>query len=294
MTDYLQRAISDSGRFFVFACDTTQLVSEACRRHDVGPTAAAALGRALTGAALLAALLKDDQSVMLRFEGNGPLGKIITEGGHAGWVRGYVAEPKAEVPLRGGKIDVAAGLGRAGFLTVTKDIGMERKYQGTIQLYTSEIAEDIAYYLSESEQVPSAIGIGVHLQPDGSIAASGGFLVQALPPADEQLVTTIERQIGGLGSISELFRRGTSPEVLIRLLFAEVPYHLTGATQLTYNCSCSREKMGRAVFSLGNDEINYLLASEEGVEVQCEFCRDSYRFAREDLEKMLAVGAGQH
>ena len=294
MNDYLQRAISDSGRFFVFACDTTQLVSEACRRHDVGPTAAAALGRALTGAALLAALLKDEQSVMLRFEGNGPLGKIITEAGRSGWVRGYVAEPKAEVPLRGGKIDVAGGLGRAGFLTVTKDIGMERKYEGTTQLYTSEIAEDIAYYLSESEQVPSAIGLGVHLQPDGSIAASGGFLVQALPPADEQLVTTIERQIGGLGSISELFRRGTSPEALIRLLFAEIPYHLTAATQLTYNCSCSREKMGRAVFSLGNDEINYLLASEEGVEVQCEFCRDSYRFAREDFDKMLAVGAGKH
>ena len=294
MNDYLQRAISDSGRFFVFACDTTQLVSEACRRHDVGPTAAAALGRALTGAALLAALLKDEQSVMLRFEGNGPLGKIITEAGRSGWVRGYVAEPKAEVPLRGGKIDVAGGLGRAGFLTVTKDIGMERKYEGTTQLYTSEIAEDIAYYLSESEQVPSAIGLGVHLQPDGSIAASGGFLVQALPPADEQLVTTIERQIGRLGSISELFRRGTSPEALIRLLFAEIPYHLTTATQLTYNCSCSREKMGRAVFSLGNDEINYLLASEEGVEVQCEFCRDSYRFAREDFDRMLAVGAGKH
>lgn len=294
MTDYLQRAISDSGQFFIFSCDTTQLVAEACRRHDVGPTAAAALGRALTGAALLAALLKDEQSVMLRFEGSGPLGKIITEAGHRGWVRGYVAEPKADVPLRNGRIDVAAGLGRAGFLTVTKDIGMERKYEGTIQLYTSEIAEDIAYYLSSSEQVPSAIGLGVHLQPDGIIAAAGGFLVQALPPAEEQVITTIEQQIGRIGSITDLLRQGTAPEDLIRLLFAETPYHLTASTPLFYSCSCSREKMGRAVFALSNDEISYLLASEEGVEVQCEFCRDSYRFAREDLEKVLALGAEKH
>lgn len=294
MSDYLQRAISDSGRFFVLACDTTQLVAEACRRHDVGPTAAAALGRALTGAALLAALLKDEQSVMLRFEGSGPLGKIITEAGHRGWVRGYVAEPRANVPLRSGRVDVATGLGRAGFLTVTKDIGMERKYEGTIQLYTSEIAEDIAYYLSESEQVPSAIGLGVHLQPDGGIAAAGGFLVQILPPADDQIISTIELQIGRLGSITELLRQGTAPEEFIQVLCAEIPYHLTASTPLFYNCSCSREKMERAVFSLGNDEIRYLLASEEGVEVQCEFCRDSYRFAREDLEKVLALGANRH
>ena len=294
MPDTLQRVIAKSGNFFGIACDTTLLVTEACRRHDVGPTAAAALGRALTGAVMLAALLKDDQSVMLRFEGGGPLGKIITEAGYNGWARGYVAEPRADVPLRQGKIDVAAGLGQAGFLTVTKDIGMKKKYEGMVQLSTGEISEDIANYLSESEQIPSAIGLGVHLQPDGSIAAAGGFLVQSLPPADEQLIAGIERQIKGLASITEMLREGKNPGDILAILFAAIPHRATTSKELTYNCSCSRDKMQRAVFSLANAEINYLLDSESGVEVQCEFCRDSYRFAREDLEKMLALGAGGH
>ncbi len=294
MTDTLQRVISSAGNFFGIACDTTDLVTEACRRHDVGPTAAAALGRALTGAVLLAALLKDDQSVMLRFEGNGPLGKIITEAGYNGWARGYVAEPQAEVPLRNGKIDVAAGLGQAGFLTVTKDIGMEKKYGGMVQLFTGEIGEDIAYYLSESEQIPSAVGLGVHLRPDGSIAAAGGFLIQSLPPADEKLIADLERRITSLASVTEMLSEGKTPADILAVLFAAIPHRLTTSTQLTYTCSCSREKMERAVFSLGNAEINYLLNSDSGVEVQCEFCRDSYRFSSEDLEKMLALGAGSH
>jgi len=293
MTDYLQRAISDSGRFFVFACDTTRLVAEACRRHDVGPTAAAALGRALTGAVLLAALLKDEQSVRLRFEGNGPLGKIITEAGHAGWVRGYVAVPQAEVPLRQGRIDVAAGLGRAGFLTVTKDIGMNRRYEGTVRLYTSEIAEDIAYYLSESEQVPSAVGLGVHLEPDGSIAAAGGFLVQSLPPADEELIAVLEERINAISSITELLRRGTAPEAFVAQLLADIPYHATTRTPLVYACSCSREKMEQAVLSLGREDLSQLVATEEGTVVQCEFCRDSYRFSRQDLERILLASGSQ-
>jgi molecular chaperone Hsp33 len=294
MTDTLQRAISSSGNFFGIACDTTDLVTEACRRHDVGPTAAAALGRALTGAILLAALLKDDQSVMLRFEGNGPLGKIITEAGYNGWARGYVAEPLAEVPLRNGKIDVAAGLGRAGFLTVTKDIGMEKKYVGMVQLFTGEIGEDIAYYLSESEQVPSAVGLGVHLRPDGSIAAAGGFLIQSLPPADEKLIAALERRVTSLASVTEMLGEGKTPADILAILFAAIPYQLTMSRQLAYTCSCSRKKMERAVFSLGNAEINSLLDSTSGVEVQCEFCRDSYRFSNEELEKMLALGAGSH
>lgn len=294
MTDYLQRAISDSGQFFVFACDTTQLVAEACRRHDVGPTAAAALGRALTGAVLLAALLKDEQSVKLRFEGNGPLGKIITEAGHAGWVRGYVAVPQAEAPLRQGRIDVAAGLGRAGFLTVTKDIGMDRRYEGTVQLLTSEIGEDIAYYLSESEQVPSAVGLGVHLEPDGGIAAAGGFLVQSLPPADEELITAMEQRIGAIASITELLRQGTAPEDFVARLLADIPHHLTARTPLVYACSCSRDKMEQAVLSLGREELTEMMAREEETEVQCEFCRDRYRFSRDDLQRLVASLARLH
>ncbi|MBB5348123.1 Hsp33 family molecular chaperone HslO [Desulfoprunum benzoelyticum] len=294
MPDYLQRAISDSGRFFVFACDTTRLVAAACRRHDVGPTAAVALGRALTGNVLLAALLKDEQSVRLRIEGNGPLGRIITEAGHGGWARGYVAAPQAAVPLRQGSVDVAAGIGRTGFLTVTRDIGMNRTYEGTVQLYTSEIAEDIALYLSESEQVPSAVGLGVVLAPDGGIAAAGGYLAQSLPPADEKPIAGIEKRMNGIAFMPELLRQGIAPEALVALLFADIPYHLTARTPLVYACSCSRHRMERAVLSLGREELSHLLVTDEETVVQCEFCRDSYRFSRQDLERMLATGSQLH
>ena len=289
MTDTLHRIIADDGRIFGLACDTTQLVNEACRRHDVGPTAAAALGRALTGTALLAALLKDGQFVQLKFEGSGPLGKIITEAGYDGWARGYVAHPRADVPLKAGRIDVASGLGRAGFLTVTKDIGLKSRYQGTTQLYTSEIGEDIAYYLLESEQTPSVVGLSVHLQPDGTISAAGGFLIQALPPVDEGIIQRLEQKVSELPPFSEQLQSGRSPSDILSTLFTGIPYHPTASTVLHYQCSCSRQKMESAVFSLGNDELAYLLEHEGGADVQCEFCRDTYRFGREDLEKLLAI-----
>ncbi len=294
MTDILNRIIADDGKIFGLACDTTQLVNTACRKHDVGPTAAAALGRALTGNALLAALLKDGQYVQLKFEGSGPLGKIITEAGYDGWTRGYVAHPRADVPLNEGRIDVASGLGRAGFLTVTKDIGVKNKYQGMTQLYTSEIGEDIAYYLLESEQTPTVVGLSVHLQPDGTIRSAGGFLIQALPPVDEHIIKTLEERVRQLPPFSKQLENGRSSADILADLFEGIPCHPTGSSTLYYQCSCNQEKMENAVLSLGNDDIKYLLENEGGAEVHCEFCRDSYKFNREDLERLLALSDKKH
>ncbi len=287
MTDIIERIISDTGNFFGVACTTTTLVAEACKRHDVGPTAAIALGRALTGAALLAALLKEDQSVLLRFEGNGPLRKIITEAGSAGWVRGYVADPHADVPLNNGRIDVAAGLGRAGFLTVIKDIGCNTKYPGTIQLYTSEIGEDLAYYLAQSEQTPSTIALAIRLGKDGTIAAAGGFLIQSLPPADEPMLLRIEQKIAALPPLSTLILEGGSPGDILSLVFQDVPHRKTGSGSLYYQCSCSRAKMQSAIFSLGEQDIRDLIEKEQGAEVHCEFCRQTYLFTQPELENLL-------
>lgn len=289
MVDTLERVISESGDFFGVACNTTDLVTEACKRHDVGPLAAAALGRALTGAALLAALLKDSQSVFLKFEGNGPLKKIITEAGYDGWVRGYVANPHADVPLKNGCIDVATGLGRAGFLTVVKDIGNNQKYPGTIQLYTSEIGEDLAYYLSQSEQTPSAIALAIHLKKDGTIGASGGFLIQSLPPADETLLKYLEQEIAAMPPLSQLLLQGNGPAEILSQLFKKVPHKTIGTRQLTYTCSCNKAKMEGALFSLGQEDIRQLLDKEDGAEVRCEFCRQSYRFGKNELEKLLKI-----
>jgi molecular chaperone Hsp33 len=290
MADIIERVISESGNFFGVACNTTNLVTEACRRHDVGPLAAAALGRALTGAALLAALLKDNQSILLKFEGNGPLKKIITEAGYDGWVRGYVANPHADVPLINGRIDVAAGLGRAGFLTVVKEIGNHQKYPGTIQLYTSEIGEDLAYYLSQSEQTPSAIALAIHLNKDGTIGAAGGFLVQSLPPVEETLLARLEKEIGAMPPLSQLLLDGQEPAEILTLLFNKVPHKKIGRRELIYACSCSQTKMAGALFSLGEDDIRHLMEKEGGAEVRCEFCRQSYRFSKAELDKLLKTG----
>jgi molecular chaperone Hsp33 len=287
MADLLERVISDTGNFFGIACTTTALVAKACSRHGVGPTAAVALGRALTGAALLAALMKDKQSILLKFEGNGPLGKIITEAGSAGWVRGYVAHPLADVPLRNGRIDVAAGLGRAGFLTVVKDIGRSTRYSGTIELRTSEIGEDLAYYLVQSEQTPSVIGLAIHLQRDGTIGAAGGFLVQSLPPADDGFLGKIEWRIAAMAPLSSLLLEGKTPEDILSQLFQDVPHHRIGSRPLQYLCSCSRAKMQSALVSLGREEIRDLLEQDGEAEVRCEFCRQTYRFNHAELEKLV-------
>ena len=287
MTDILERVISEAGDFFGVACNTTSLVSEACRRHDVGPLAAAALGRALTGNALLAALLKDDQSVLLKFEGNGPLKKIITEAGYNGWTRGYVKKPHADLPLKDGQIDVAGGVGHAGLLTVVKNISENQRYPGTTPLYTSEIGEDIAYYLAQSEQTPSTIGLTVHLKPDGTIAAAGGFLIQSLPPADETALTHIEKEIKILPPLSELFGSGKSPADILSLLFKNVSHKKIHSKPLSYSCSCSHEKMEGALISLGRRDLQQLLEDEARAEVRCEFCRQSYEFIKNDLIELI-------
>ena len=179
--DYLVRMLTKTGNVRALACVTTKLVNEICQRHKTSVTASRALGRVVTGTALMGALLKPGQRVAVKFEGNGPLKKILAEAESDGSVRGYVGVPDVELPLKQGKIDVAGAIGRAGFLTVAKDLRLKEPYKGTVQLYTSEIAEDFAYYFTESEQIPSAVGLGGYVEPDMHISAAGGFLIQPSP-----------------------------------------------------------------------------------------------------------------
>lgn len=286
MSDYLVRTVTKDGAVRGLACVTTELVAEACLSHDTWPTATAALGRALTGGALFGALLKTGQRVALKFEGNGPLRKIIVEAESNGAVRGYVAEPRVHLVTEEGRPDVATALGRAGFLTVTKDLGLKEPYRGMVQLHDSEIGTDLAWYLTTSEQIPSAVGLGVYLEGDDRISAAGGFLIQALPHHEAAAIDGIMDQIDRLPSLSELLRGGATPEDILGRLFAGVPYDTLEKRLLAYVCSCSRERIERVLLSLGPAELEDLIARQGETDVTCEFCRKQYHFSRHELEAL--------
>lgn len=286
MQDYLVRAITKVGNVRGLACVTTDLVNTGCHQHATCPVASVALGRALTGGALMGAFLKNKQRVVLKFGGNGPLKKILVEANSAGEVRGYVGVPRVDLPLNNGKLDVAAAIGHAGFLTVTKDLGLKEPYKGMVQLYTSEIAEDLAYYFTESEQIPSAVGLGVFVTPEGNVSAAGGFLIQSLPPANEAVIDQLVHQIEKIPPITELLRRGTIPEKILELIFAEIPFEILATQALSFRCSCSKERMERALISLGIEELTALHKDGEA-EVVCEFCRTQYLFSQEELKQLI-------
>jgi molecular chaperone Hsp33 len=287
MEDYLVRMITKDYGVRALACVTTNLVAEACRRQGTYPTAAAALGRALTGGALLAALLKAGHRVALKFEGNGPLKKIVVEAESNGLVRGYVAAPRVDLPLKRGKLDVGSALGDAGLLTVTKDLRLREPYRGIVQLCTGEIAEDIAFYLAESEQIPSAVGLGVFVAPDRSVTAAGGFLVQPLPPVDEGVIDRLTERLETLPPLTELLRRGEVPEEWLAHLFDDIAFLTLEKYVLALRCSCSRQQVEEALISLGREELASLLAEEEETAVTCEFCQESYFFSREELRQLF-------
>lgn len=289
MSDYLVRIITKAGNLRAMACITTNLVDEARRRHETFPTASAALGRALTGGALMGAMLKTGQRVAMKFEGNGPLKKIIVEADSNGIVRGYVGVPDVLMVRKDGKLDVSSAIGKAGFLTVTKDLGLKEPYKGMVQLYSGEIAEDLALYLTESEQIPSAVALGVFVEPDNSVSAAGGFLVQALPPEDEEMIDTMMHRISKLPPVTQLLRKGKTPEQVLDILFADIPYDILEKRALAFQCSCSREKIERALISLGREELAHMIEHQEGAEVKCEFCRKDYIFTKIELERLLSA-----
>jgi len=287
MNDYLVRIMASDPRVRALACVTTTLVNEACTRHGTYPTASAALGRALTGGLLLGALLEPDQRVALMFEGNGPLKKILVEAESNGEVRGYVKVPEVDLPSRNGKIDVSGALGKSGFLTVTKDLRLREPYRGTVQLYTGEIASDIAYYLTKSEQIPSAVGLGVYVEPDLTVTAAGGFLIQSLPPSDESMIDILIEHIREMPSITDQLRSGKTPEALLETIFAGIPFEILENLSLTYRCSCSRGRIEQALITLGKKEIASIIAKDEIIDVTCEFCRKGYVFSRKELKRLM-------
>ncbi|GMA99630.1 Hsp33 family molecular chaperone HslO [Pelosinus sp. IPA-1] len=291
MGDHIIRATTVGG-VRAFAAVTTTLVEEARKRHDCYPVAAAALGRTMTGALLLAVNLKTDESITIRISGDGPLGEIVTDAHASGSVRGYVRNPHVELPLRGNKLDVGAGVGN-GQISVTRFTGLKQPFTGNADLVSGEIAEDITNYLLVSEQTPSTVALGVLVQPDLTVTAAGGFMVQALPNADDEVLSQIEKNIAALPPVSQLVSEGIDAAGIINRIFAGLPVSMYDEIPLQFECHCSYERVQKVLVSLGEMEINDILVTDGHAEVCCPFCSEKYQFNKDDLELVLTLIKGE-
>ena len=288
MTDTIIRALSASGGIRALTGSVSGLAREICSLQQASATASVALGRGLAAGALLGALLKPGQRTALKFEGNGPMRKMIIEAEWDGAVRGCVGDPTAESEPNNGGWNVPGLLGHAGFLTVTRDLGLGGEpYRGMVQLHTSEIGADLAYYLSDSEQVPSAVGLSASMDEGGCVSLCGGFLVQALPKADTAEIDGMMARIADLPPLSALLQEGGAEAIMDRL-FDGMTYNLLETRAAFFRCGCDRDKVERALLTLGPDEINDMREKEHGADVTCEFCRQRYRFDEAELEALAA------
>ncbi len=286
MKDHLVRIIARDGSLRGMAAVTTDLVEETRRRQGTDPTATVALGRLVTGTALLGALLKGGQRLALMAEGNGPLQKLHAETDAGGHLRASVKNPLAGLPPREGRFDVAGAVGRAGFLHVVKDLGLKEPYRGMTQLYTSEIAEDIAFYLTTSEQVPSTVALGVELGPEGEVSMAGGFLIQSMPPRNEEVLLSLEERLRTLPPTTTLLREGLGPLQILEKVFAGIPFERLGETDLTFRCGCSRAQVAQLLKTLGKEELDTMIEEGEG-SVTCEYCRETYLFSPGELSGLV-------
>ncbi len=287
MKDHLVRIVSRDGSLRAVAATTADLANEICALQGTDPTASVALGRLTTGTALLGSLLKGEERLALMIEGNGPLQRLHAETDAFGHVRASIKVPVSGLSPREGRFDVAAAVGRAGFLHVVKDLGMKEPYRGMVQLYTSEIAEDLAYYLTTSEQVPSSVGLGIYIEPDGSISSAGGFLVQSLPGADDDTLKRLEERLLSLPPMTTLLRQGKAPVHILETLFADIPFTILAQTDLSFRCTCQRQQVTQVLKALGQEELKALIARDEPTTVTCEFCKQVYPFSKEELRGLL-------
>ena len=289
MEDRIVRAISGDGMVQAAAIYSRNLTERARQIHKTLPVATAALGRTLAGASMMGNALKGQgASLTLQIKGGGPLGTVLAVSDHEGNVRGYVTNPQVELPLRAdGKLDVGGAVGHEGTLTVIKDLHMKEPYVGTIDLLGGEIAEDVAGYFVESEQIPTACALGVLVDRDQSVKAAGGYLIQLMPGAGEDVITKVEGGIMAAGPVSALLDKNDDPEQLLRDVMSDFDLKVLETCPVSYRCYCSRERVERALISLGRDELEQMLSEQGGCQLTCQFCDAVYDFSAEDLKGLL-------
>ena len=286
--DQIVRVIAKGAPVKAMAISARDTVERARAIHNCWPVASAALGRLLMAASMMGAAMKEEEgAVTLRIKGGGPLGSLTAVSDSRGNVRGYVQNPAVDVPRKAkGKLDVGAAVGADGELTVIRDLGLKEPYIGSVQLVGGEIAEDVAAYFVESEQVPTACALGVLIAPDQTVQAAGGYLIQLLPGADEAVVSAVERGVSKLGAVSARLDSGMEPLGLLREVLGEFELEVLETSPIAYRCYCTRDRVSRALISLGTDELDSLIKEQGGAELTCQFCDKVYRFGAEELRAL--------
>lgn len=288
MNDYLVKALAFDGTIRAYAVRSTETIAEAQRRHHIWPTTTAALGRTMTAGVMMGAMLKGEDKLTIKVEGGGPAGPMIVDANAHGEVRGYVANPQTHFDLNAqGKLDVQRAVGTDGMLTVVKDLGLRDFFTGQVPIVSGEIGEDFTEYFVVSEQVPSAVGLGVLVNPDNTVKAAGGFIIQVMPGATEETIAVLEKRVSTVEPISKLIARGLTPEEILNEVLGAENVDILDRMDVSFSCNCSRERFGNAIIGLGEKEIEEMIEEEGKAEANCHFCLESYVYSKEDLEGFL-------
>ena len=285
----LIRCITSDGEVMATAVDTTDIVGRAEEIHKTSAVCTAALGRLLTAGAMMGNMLKGkDDSITLRINGDGPTGSVIVVSDFNGDVRGYIQNPVVEIPLNSkGKLDVGGAVGKNGLLYVLKDLGLKEPFSGSVPLVSGEIAEDITSYYALSEQIPTVCALGVLVNPDLTVKAAGGYIIQLLPAASDATIDKLEKSITELKSVTAMLDSGMSPEEIIRLALKDFDVEVLYSQDIEYKCNCSKDRVSKALISLGREELEEMAQDENGTEVNCHFCDKVYKFTKDDLKKLI-------
>ena len=286
--DMLVRAIADNAQIRAFAVRTTEMVETARRAHNTSPVVTAALGRLMSGAAMMGSMLgEEDELLTLQIDGDGPVGRIIVTADGQGSVKGYALNPQAMCPASpAGKLDVGKIVGQ-GYLTVIKDMGMEEPYNSRTELVTGEIGDDLAQYFAVSEQIPSGVGLGVLMNRDNTVRCAGGFIIQLMPFASDDCIKKLEQNLSEITSVTALLDRGLSPEEMLCTILKDTDVEITDRSEVAFRCNCSRNRVERVLLSMGRTQLEDLISEGKDVELNCSFCNTNYVFSPQEIRELL-------
>ena len=286
--DYMIRATAADDQIRAFAAVSREMVEEARQAHNTSPVATAALGRLLTGGAMMGLMMKGDRDLLtLIVKGDGPLGQMVVTADSHGFAKGYVENPQVFLPANSlGKLDVGGAVGR-GMLQVIRDLGLKEPYVGSCAIQTGEIGDDLTYYFTASEQVPSAVGLGVLMERNNTVRQAGGFILQLMPYTPDSVVAALEKKLAGVKSVTSMLDSGMAPEDILQELLGEFDVNILEKQKIAYRCDCSRERMERALISIGKKELQEMINDQQTIEIGCQFCGKQYPFTPEELGVLL-------